>query len=89
MKNTFGPEAYNQVRCNAVSVSLCESTLPTLPEADDKLPDSDLISDFLDTLQIWPAYSCKTSIQPYMAVNDIEIGKAAVPSELIRVTHQG
>ena len=89
MKKAFGPDTYKKVKCNAVSVSLCESTLPTLPEADDKLPDSDLISDSLDTLQIWPSYSRKTSIQPYMAVNDIKIGKAAMPSELIRVTYQG
>ena len=89
LKKAFGPDTYKKVKCNAVSVSLCESTLPTLPETEDKLPDSDLISDSLDTLQIWPSYSRKTSIQPYMAVNDIKIGKAAMPSELIRVTYQG
>ena len=85
MKRVFGPEVYHACS-KSVSVSLCETNL--LPsEADDELPDSDLISDSTDILQIWPAYSHKTSVQPYMEVNDIEIGKAAVPSELMRVTY--
>ena len=58
MKELFSPEAY-QACSRALSVSLCESTLP---EADDELPNSDLISDSTDILQIWPAYSRKTSI---------------------------
>ena len=66
MKKVFGPEAYHACS-KAVSVSLCESSLP---EADDELPNSDLISDSTDILQIWPAYSHKTSVQPYMEVND-------------------
>merc|ERR1712243_490166 len=30
-----------------------------------------------------------TNVEPYMAVNDVEIGRAAVPSELERVTYNG
>ena len=61
-----------------------------MPEAaDDEITSQNLVSDSTDTLQIWPAYSRNTTIQPYMKVNDIEIGKAAILSELIRVTYQG
>ena len=58
MKELFGPDAYKACS-KAVSVSLCESTLP---EADDELPNSDLISDSTDILQIWPVYSHKTRV---------------------------
>ena len=44
----------------------------------------------MDTLQIWPACSShRTNITPLMAVNDIKIGISAVPSELVRVSHNG
>ena len=42
-----------------------------------------------DTVQIWQASSQQESIQPYMAVNDTEIGKTAVPGELVKVTYLG
>merc|ERR1711867_44333 len=41
-----------------------------------------------DTVQIWQASSQqRLYIQPYMAVNDTEIGKTAVPGELVKVTY--
>merc|ERR1711873_342640 len=42
-----------------------------------------------DSVQIWPAQSHHTNIEPYMAVNGVEIDRAAVPSELVRVTYMG
>ena len=82
MKHEFGPEAYRACT-KAVSISLCETKL-SLSEADDELNSSSLISNSKDHFQVF-----QTNIQPYMKVNNIEIGRATVPSELIRVTHQG
>merc|ERR1711867_195526 len=43
-----------------------------------------------DTVQIWQASSQqRLYIQPYMAVNDTEIGKTAIPGELVKVTYLG
>ena len=72
MKQCFGDDKYKAM-CATVSISV--STATTDSEAKNSA------STPTDTVQIWQASSQQRSyIQPYMAVNDTEIGKTAVPS---------
>ena len=94
LRGAFGAEAYKAM-CTPVSVSTCNSSA-LLEEAnyfnhdsDDETRFDDITSDETDCMQIWPAQSNTTNAEPYMAVNDVEIGRAAVPSELVRVTYNG
>ena len=83
MKQCFGDYAYRAM-CATVSISVSNSSNAA---ADDEIQN--LASDSTDSVQIWQASSHQMSIQPYMSVNGIEIGKAAVPGELVRVTYLG
>ena len=75
--------------CATVSVSICYSNSVMNVAANDETSSQIVASDEIDSVQIWPAQSHNTNIEPYMAVNGIEIGKAAWPSELVRVTYMG
>ena len=88
MKGAFGDDAYKAM-CAAVSVSVCNSNSVMHVAANDETSSQNLASDEIDSVQIWPAQSHSTNIEPYIAVNGVEIGKAAVPSELVRVTYMG
>ena len=85
MRQIFGHDAYRAM-CSTVSILVCNSNPVS---ADDEITTQNLVSDSTDSVQIWQASSHKTTIQPYMSVNGIEIGKAAVPGELVRVTYLG
>ena len=88
MRGAFGDEAYKAM-CATVSVTVCNSNSITPSAADDETFSKNIASDETDSVQIWPAQSHHTNIEPYMAVNGVEIGRAAVPSELVRVTYMG
>ena len=80
MKQCFGEDQYKAM-CATVSISVSNAA------ADNETQNS--ASNPTDTVQIWQASSRQKSIQPYMAVNDTEIGKSAVPGELVKVTYLG
>ena len=82
MKKELG---YDVVKAcsSAVSVSLCETVCETAA-ADSELNMSTLISNSTDEIQVF-----HSSVRPCIEVNDVPIGSAAVPAELIRVSYQG
>ena len=80
MRQCFGEDEYKAM-CATVTISVSNAA------ADNETQN--LASSPTDSVQIWQASSHKTTIQPYMSVNGIEIGKAAVPGELVRVTYMG
>ena len=85
MRGAFGNEAYKAM-CATVSVTICNSNSMIHAAANDETFCKNLASDETDSFQIWPAQTHNANIEPYMAVNDVEIGRASVPSELVRVT---
>ena len=70
MRGAFGDEAYKAM-CTAVSVSVCNSNSVIPVAADDETSNQMIASDETDSVQIWPAQSHHTNIEPYMAVNGI------------------
>ena len=80
MKQCFGDDQYKAM-CATVSISVSTAA------ADSETQNP--ASNPTDTVQIWQASSRQKSIQPYMAVNDTEIGKTAMPGELVKVTYLG
>ena len=80
MRQCFGEDEYKAM-CATVSISVSNAA------ADNETQN--LASSSTDSVQIWQASSRQKSIQPYMAVNDIEIGKGAMPGELVKVTYLG
>ena len=85
MRRTFGEDAYKAM-CATLSISVCD-TSPVA--ADDEITSQNLVSDGTNSIQVWQANSRNTTHQPYMSVNGTEIGRSAVPSELVRVTYMG
>ena len=85
MRNTFG---VNEMRamCATLSVSVCDAT-PVMDRDDTE--HRNLIAEGHNSIQVWQANSLNRSTQPYMSVNGTEIGRSAVPSELIRVNYMG
>ena len=88
MRGAFGNEAYKAM-CATVSVTICNSNSMIHAAANDETFSKNIASDETDSIQIWPAQTHNANIEPYMAVNDVEIGRASVPSELVRVTYMG
>ena len=80
MRQCFGEDEYKAM-CATVSISVSNAA------ADNEIQN--LVSDSTDSVQIWQASSRQKSIQPCIAVNDTEIGKSAVPGELVKVTYLG
>ena len=81
MKQLFGEDQYNAI-CATVSISVNHAAADSETQNSASVPN--------DIVQIWQASSQQRSyIQPYMAVNDTEIGKTAVPGELVKVTYLG
>ena len=85
MRKMFGEDAYKAM-CATLSISVCNSS----PVANyDEITNQNLVSEVADSIQVWQANSPNTTTQPYMSVNGTEKGRAAVPSELVRVTYMG
>ena len=68
MRGAFGDEAYKAM-CATVSVTVCNSNSMTPAAADDETFSKNIAFDETDSVQIWPAQSHNTNIEPYMAVN--------------------
>merc|ERR1712240_517406 len=88
LRGAFGSEAYKAM-CAPISVTTCNSNVLLHEATDDETRYKSVASDETDSIQIWPAQTHHANIEPYMAVNGVEIGRAAVPSELVRVTYMG
>ena len=81
MRQLFGEEQYKAI-CATVLVSVNHATAERETQNAASIPNN--------IVQVWQANSQqKPYIQPYMAVNNTEIGKTAVPGELVKVTYQG
>ena len=73
MRQLFGEDQYNAI-CATVSISVNHATAESETQNSASVPN--------DIVQVWQASSQqKPYIQPYMAVNNTEIGKTAVPGD--------
>ena len=80
-KQLFGDDQFRAM-CATVSISVNHAAADSETQNSASVPN--------DIVQIWQASSQQRSyIQPYMAVNDAEIGKTAIPGELVKVTYLG
>lgn len=55
----------------------------------DEIAGQNLVADGTNSIQVWQANSCNRTNHPYMSVIGTEIGRSAVPAELVRVNYMG